>query len=175
MMEYQRHNLKVNSFQFPLLCIFFSVIIIPVFFCLVGFFCECVCVRVFSLSLSTMSLAVVSKVLLRWSNVRVRAINRRKVQRNGKWVPCVNRGLCMCLMLCVSPGEGQSIQYYQIKKPQVSKSTRCLCVVISPQVGDQVSVTLTTSCLCLWVSFDLFPQSNDIHVNSAGDYKWPWM
>lgn len=29
--------------------------------------------RVFSLSLSTMSLAVVSKVLLRWSNVRVRA------------------------------------------------------------------------------------------------------
>lgn len=35
------------------------------------------------------------------------------------------------------------------KKTQVSKSTRCLCVVISPQVGDQVSVTLTTSCLCL--------------------------
>lgn len=38
-----------------------------------------------------------------------------EVSRNMKWVTCVNRGLCMCLMLSVSPGEGQNIQYYQIK------------------------------------------------------------
>lgn len=50
---------------------------------------------------------------MRWSNVRVREIG--ELLRNEKWVTCVNRGLCMCLMLRVSPGEGQNIQYYQIK------------------------------------------------------------
>lgn len=35
--------------------------------------------------------------------------------RNMKSITCVNKGLCMCLMLCASPGKGLNIQYYKNK------------------------------------------------------------
>lgn len=48
----------------------------------------------------------------------------------------------MCLMLCVSPGEGQNIQYYQIKttplKEQPSPASHffgCECVFVGVWLG----------------------------------------
>lgn len=82
----------------------------------------------------------------------------------------------MCLMLCVSPGEGQSIQYYQIKKNTSFKEyTLPVCCHFSSSGRSSKCHPNHILLVSVWVSFDLFPQSNDIHVNSAGDYKWPWM
>lgn len=39
-----------------------------------------------------------------------------EVWRNMKSITCVNKGLCMCLMLCASPGKGLNIQYHKNKK-----------------------------------------------------------
>lgn len=68
---------------------------------------------------------------MRWNNVRARMTSPFCEERNRISLPGVDRGLCMCLMLCVSPGEGLNIQYYQIKEPNLKQSSLLLCVLLS--------------------------------------------